>query len=91
MMMMMNIATHLLQFKFFILFFIMFFFLYVFGMMMMVMKMVRNIIKREEKLIMKKIPLHRVDEKKSLHFSALFTILVERRKIMMEKIFLLCH
>ena len=56
----------------------------------MMMKMVRNIIKREEKVIMKKIPLHRVDEKKNLHFSALFTILllVERRKIMMEKIFL---
>ena len=37
---------------------------------------------------MKKFPLHRVDEKKSLHFSALFyKILVERRKIMMEKFF----
>lgn len=40
--------------------------------MMMMMKMLRNIIKREEKLIMKKIPLHRVDEKKIFHFSAPF-------------------
>jgi len=40
--------------------------------MMMMMKMLRNIIKREEKLIMKKIPLHRVDEKKNLSFFCSF-------------------